>query len=157
GAIIHNSYSLNNGQGRVISVGPTSATVQSVDLSASTKTVDRASASPGDTLNYGITISNTGPVGSPGATITDTLTAGVTFVNGTATGGASYNGGLNAVVWHGALGSGAAHSISFKVKVTTSLGSGDTIDNSATLDTGFGNLSHTNTASTAVLMPDLST
>ncbi len=55
------------------------------DLSI-TKTDGQASAVPGSTITYTIVASNAGPNDAPGATVTDTLAAGVVFANWTCAG-----------------------------------------------------------------------
>ncbi len=61
-------------------------TVQSADLAIS-KTVDDATPTEGDTINYTITLSNLGPNTATNVQVTDLLPAGVTFVSSTATQG----------------------------------------------------------------------
>jgi len=76
--------------------------IRSIDDVA--KTVDLATAEPGDSLTYTIEITNfeTDPVDY---TLNDILPAGVTYVPGSVTGGAAYDGGTNAITWAGAVDS----------------------------------------------------
>ncbi len=64
------------------------------------KTADVASAEPGDTITYTIEITNytTDPIEYA---INDVLPAGVTYVDGSVTGGAVYDAGTNAITWSG--------------------------------------------------------
>jgi len=61
-------------------------TTPSADLSV-TKTVDDASPRKGDAIHYTVTVSALGPATSTGVVATDTLPAGLTFVNATASKG----------------------------------------------------------------------
>ncbi|MBM3135832.1 MAG: DUF11 domain-containing protein, partial [Chloroflexi bacterium] len=73
------------------------------NLAASRKTVDKAVAVSGDVLTYTLTISNTGPVSATGASLSDYLPAGTTYVPDSVTGGAVYNPALRRIEWAGDL------------------------------------------------------
>lgn len=73
------------------------------------------------TLTYTIVISNSGnAAGHP--TVIDPLPAGVTYVEGSATGGAIYNAGLEQIEWSEALDSGAGAEFAFRVTATVTEG-----------------------------------
>lgn len=63
------------------------------------KTADKASAKPGDTITYTVEVAPNVTPEDLKYTITDKLPAGVTYVNGSATGGATYKNGT--VTWKG--------------------------------------------------------
>lgn len=89
-----------------------------------TKTNAVTTTTPGATLNYAITITNTGNQGATGVVITDTLPADVTF--GTASdGGAETSPGSGIVVWGPfALASGASATRYLTVDVNATLPAG---------------------------------
>ncbi len=64
------------------------------------KTADVSVANPGDTITYTITVTNytSNPIEY---VINDTLPAGVTYVPGSVTGGATYDAGTNTIAWIG--------------------------------------------------------
>lgn len=70
------------------------------------KSVSAASAALGGTVTYTLSYENTGGSQASGVTVTDTLPAGVIYVNGSATGGGVYNAGT--ITWTiGAVAGGA--------------------------------------------------
>ncbi|MFZ5807799.1 MAG: S8 family serine peptidase [Chloroflexota bacterium] len=69
--------------------------------SLSSKTVNTATALPGDTLTYTVSLINSSyDFDATGVTFTDTLPAEVTF-DSIVSGGASYNAGTNQITWSG--------------------------------------------------------
>lgn len=80
-----------------------------------TKTVDDAEANPGQVLNYTINVTNTGPGVATNVVVTDTLPAGLTFVDG----------GTSNKSWSiGTLAAGTGKSITTKVKISTGAANG---------------------------------
>ena len=74
-----------------------------------TKTVDKAAAMPGDTLTYTITVAPNTTLEDLTYTINDVLPAGVTYVDGSVTGG-TYDAATNAIQWTGVMtGASARH------------------------------------------------
>ena len=125
-----------------------------------TKTDGRASAQPGQTLTYTLTISNVGNQGATGVILTDTLPANTTFVS--ASDGGVFAAGV--VTWNiGSLAAGASVTRLVAVQVNTAVPAGVTsITNTATAtDDGTNGLDPTpadNTATdtdTLVAAPDL--
>jgi uncharacterized repeat protein (TIGR01451 family) len=88
GTVIANTADINNGLGNVVTAGPANTTVNSINLSASSKAVDKATASPGDTLQYTLVARNSGPTSAANATLVDTLPAHTTYQSPSVTGGA---------------------------------------------------------------------
>jgi uncharacterized repeat protein (TIGR01451 family) len=115
-------------------VGSLSAQLSTQSLDSSTKTVNRTTAFPGETLRYNINVQNSDPV-TMAMQITDTLPISVTLVeetlltnviSGTTT-GFGYESGV--ITWTGILSeSGQAH-ISYSTTITDSLQQGDLIEN----------------------------
>ena len=95
-----------------------------------TKTDGEASAQPGQTLIYTLTISNAGNQGATGVTLTDTLPANTTFVS--ASDGGVFAAGV--VTWDiGSLAAGATVTRLVTVRVDTAVPAGVTsITNTAT-------------------------
>src|SRR5207248_1175519 len=78
------------------------------------KTVDKATASPGDTLTYTISYQNTGNASASGVSISDALPAKTSFVSASA-GGTLYGG---VVTWTlGSLAAGGSGSVTLTVKL----------------------------------------
>lgn len=69
------------------------------------KTADVAEAGVGDTITYTIEINNFAPEDVT-YDILDVLPAGVTYVDGSVTGGATYDVGQNAILWNGTIPAG---------------------------------------------------
>lgn len=70
----------------------------SFDLSID-KVVDRATASPGDTLTYEIRVDNTGDGTLTNLVITDAVPAGTTYVAGSASDAGSHDATTNGLTW----------------------------------------------------------
>jgi uncharacterized repeat protein (TIGR01451 family) len=71
---------------------------------------------PGGEIRYGVTLRNQG-IFAATAQILDPIPGHTSFVQGSATNGAFFNGLTNEVVWQGVLLPGAEHTISFSVRV----------------------------------------
>src|SRR5207244_2181558 len=108
-----------------------------------------APALPGTKHTYTVTVTNSGPSTVTGATVSDVLPAGTTFVS--ATNGATYDAGTNTVSFTtGTLASGDMTSFQLTVFISPSLTG--TLSNTATVaapsgvtDTNLGNNSSTDT------------
>jgi hypothetical protein len=61
----------------------------------------------------------------------DPIPAGLTYVNGTVTGGAVYNAGMNQIEWDGDVGPNSTVTVTFMVEVTADSG---VVTNTATID-----------------------
>src|SRR6185295_19081506 len=89
------------------------------DLSI-TKIDAAASEVPGTNVTYTITVTNNGPSTVTGATVSDPLPAGTTFVS--ATNGATYNAGTNTVTFiTGTLATGGTSNFQLTLAVSPTL------------------------------------
>ncbi len=95
------------------------------------KSVDKATAAPGDALTYTINYSNVGATGATNVVVTDVLPAQASFVS--ATGGGTNVAGT--VTWPvGALAAGASGSVTLQVQLDATFPSGTTnVTNTATM------------------------
>ncbi len=128
--------------------------VQAADLTLSEKQVSSNAITPGDVLTYTITLNNNAE-GAAQVTVTDPLPVGLSFVEGSITGGANYDPGRNEIGWQGQLGSGEQWLISFGARLDPELPAGSWVTNTATIDDGV-HPPLVRTAVTRVEAPDLS-
>lgn len=99
----------------------------SADLSI-TKTVDDATPSVGDTIVYTVTVTNGGPDAATGVAVTDLLPAGLSYVSNVPSQGTYIS---STGVWTvGAIANGASKTLAITATVDTGTGS-DTITNTA--------------------------
>lgn len=118
--------------------------VQGADL-AITKTVDNSSPGTGDSVTFTLTAINNGSGSADNVTVADPLPAGLSLTGSfTATG--SYAGGVWSI---GTLGVGATATLTIDATVTGA--AGDTIVNSATIDSDRADPVSSNNASTATI------
>jgi uncharacterized repeat protein (TIGR01451 family) len=106
------------------------------DLSGSQKSVDQATAEPGDSLAYTIFITNTGMGGNVPVTMTDVLPSGLIYQDSTfhpPVGGIADDFGYDSGVlsWSGTLGSGGYVQIDLLAQVDPAFPLGDSITNLA--------------------------
>jgi uncharacterized repeat protein (TIGR01451 family) len=108
GARVTNRANLATGELRVPISATVLTTIGAPDLRASAKGVDKDVARIGDTLLYTITLRNDGPVAANSVVLTDPIPAGLSYVDGSATGGATYDAASRAVRWTGTISSAIA-------------------------------------------------
>ncbi|MGD9030770.1 MAG: SBBP repeat-containing protein [Anaerolineae bacterium] len=114
------------------------------DLSGSSKQVSPTTIEPigtvWHTLEYAITLANTGNLEASGASLTDSLPADLTLSTGpTCTGGTcDYNAGPHTITWSGNLAPGTSVTINYAGQVSVPIGTEDTIifENTAQVDDG---------------------
>jgi len=128
--------------------------VQAADLTPSEKRASAAVAPPGGVLTYTIVLNNAG-AGRAQVMVTDPLPSGVSFVEGSATGGATYDPMRNEIVWQGPLDPGEQWPLSFAVRLDPDLVDGSRVTNTATIEDGV-HPPLTRTAVTRVVRADLS-
>lgn len=102
-------------------------------VSESYLTVDPQLAHPGEVLTYTIHIHNTGRADGVGTTLVDAIPDGVTYVPGSATGGATYNDVADRVEWSGTVTAGGSETLALQVTVDD-VSRGVPIRNGATID-----------------------
>jgi uncharacterized repeat protein (TIGR01451 family) len=125
------------------------------DLSPSTKSVDRTTASTGDVLTYQIVLRNQGAPTI--AVLADPVPALTTFVPGSITGGAVYRPLRKEVAWAGLARAASPVTVTFQVRVDHQGTLGwPPITNAATIRDLQTDETITRTATTLVNLPDLS-
>ena len=112
---------------------------------------------PNNSVTYSITCRNSGNLGTSNVMLTEVLPAQITYVAGSATGGATYNTGARTLTWSlGTLNVGANPvTLTFKVTVSSAVLDGSTITTNATL-TGTGAATVTNKVLLTVSAPTIS-
>ncbi len=110
------------------------------DLSGSSKSVNRDSASPGARLRYTIVLSNSGDQLASNVVMTDALPAELSYA-GTLTvlGGGLWGENNGVITWTGGVNVDSQVEISFDALVSDSLTAGDLVTNTAVI-TGSGEL-----------------
>ncbi len=108
------------------------------DLTPSSKAADRFLAESGTTLTYTLVLANSGDWPAAGATLRDILSAGVTCLSDSVTGGAWYDPAMHAVLWNGNLEAGAVITITYRVTVKPGPDRGTTLVNQALIRDGRG-------------------
>ena len=100
------------------------------DFSNSSKEAP-ATADSGSQFTYTLVIDNSGIITATTTSLVDPIPAGLTYVNGSATGGAVFVPTQNQIKWVGDVGPNSAVTITFEVEVTAESG---WITNIATID-----------------------
>jgi uncharacterized repeat protein (TIGR01451 family) len=99
----------------------------------------------GQLLTYTLGVSNAGPQGAPGVTITDTLPAGVTFVSATASQGSCTEAAGSVTCAMGTVANGGNASAEIKIRPQSQ----GTITNQATVTSDAGDLNSANDSASA--------
>ncbi|MCR4405885.1 MAG: DNRLRE domain-containing protein [Anaerolineae bacterium] len=99
-----------------------------------TKSVDQAIADPGEVLRYTINVIGSGQP----LTMTDPIPQYLTYIVGSASGGATYNSGQKRIEWSGSPAAGEYVTLTFQAWISDSLNDPTAIVNEATLQTGEG-------------------
>jgi uncharacterized repeat protein (TIGR01451 family) len=100
------------------------------DFSNSTKD-GPTTADSGSQFMYTIEIVNSSANNAVDTSMVDPIPAGLIYVNGTVTGGAVYNAGMNQIEWDGDVGPNSTVTVTFMVEVTADSGM---VTNIATID-----------------------
>ncbi|MCP4540923.1 MAG: DUF11 domain-containing protein, partial [Chloroflexi bacterium] len=141
GIEVENTALVDDGVNAAFYVDPPAVTeiTSAPDLDDSVKTVDHATASPGDELVYTIALDNGGNMVAD-TLVRDVLPNNVTFVGGlSATSGAplpTYSSINNRVSWNGDVAPGTPITFSYRVQIATPLDDGTVILNDAEIDDG---------------------
>lgn len=137
GTAITNTASINDGANPAFETVPVTTTISSApNLSTSTKLVNMAVVTPGQTITYTVFLTNTGNMNAS-ARLTDTLPVSVTYVSGSATGGAAYNSGSRSITWAGSVTTASPISITYRAAITSPLDNGTLITNTSIINDGF--------------------
>ena len=106
------------------------------NLNGSSKTSSTSTVAVDGTVKYTLVVSNSGDTNASNVLVTDTLPAGVTYVNSTYSAQSSNNvltnshsATANQVLWSGTVGSGRQIAISFDVSVSAPITAGNRITN----------------------------
>lgn len=132
GSVITNTAQVDDGRGQIVLLTATTQANVS-DFTASSKRAPEM-ALPGGTFTYTLSLLNTGHV-SAAVTVTDPIPSGTQYQAGSATGGATFDGSANAVVWTGEMLPGDSHRLTFAVMVAPDVPVGTVIRNTAAVDT----------------------
>jgi uncharacterized repeat protein (TIGR01451 family) len=157
GTLIQNNAEIGDGLRPPFDTDPPAETVvvSAPDLSTSTKSVDLATAAPGDLLRYTIRLVNTGDMIATGVALSDTLPVEVTFASGpfvTGGGSSAWNPAQRRVVWNGSVTPGSDVVVEYYVTVNSPLPNGTAIVNDAAISGSFG--SFTTNAVTTIVASD---
>ena len=129
--------------------------ISAANFNTSSKSVDKATAYPGNTLTYTITINNSGNATGT-INLTDTIPAYTTYVPGSVT-NATYDADLNQIRWSGTLAALAYRNITFRVSVTIPLTNGTVITNTAEINDHVYPVIERTATTTIISEPDLTT
>jgi uncharacterized repeat protein (TIGR01451 family) len=114
--------------------------INTIDLSASTKSIDPPAASVSETVTYTIALANTGTFTAT-ATITDPLPSGITYLAGSSTVDGVpielYDPATNSIKWTGAVAGTDAVSVRFKATLNVP---SESVINVVTIDDGAGSI-----------------
>ncbi|MBU1878580.1 MAG: DUF11 domain-containing protein, partial [Chloroflexi bacterium] len=120
-------------------------TIAAPDLALSTKQADRPLAQPGQPITYTVVLVNTGDGPATGATLSDTLPAGATYVAGSVTlspdgitGGAWYDPLAHAIGWAGTVSAHGSVTITYRLTLDPGPVRGTTFVNQARIADGRG-------------------
>lgn len=115
------------------------------------KYVDKATAPAGGQLHYTLVISNSGESNLTSVLVTDTLSAGLTFVEGSvvAPAGTIYDVTGNVLTWSGALIASSEVTLDYKVVIDDALDAGETVGNEAVVTADGQTLMLTTTTTVA--------
>ncbi len=133
---------------------PVTMNVTGFGLSPSTKDVNLATANPGDRLIYSIVLANAEatPIS---AVLTDTIPANTTYVDGSVTGGATYNAAEDRIEWNGIVPGGGSQTITFQVDVNAPLSDSTIIWNVASIEDLTNSIHHWRQVTTDIEAPVL--
>lgn len=110
---------------------PTPTPTPFVDLSSSTKHVDKNKAKPGEVLTYTITLTNTGNTQASGVTVLDRLPSDVEYNGHLRCRTPARGWGEETIWWTGEVGVGSPVTVTYQVKVKTGVTEGTVIANPA--------------------------
>ncbi len=128
-------------------------TPRTVDITVN-KSVNQATADPGDTLTYTVVVTNNGPDAAAGVVATDTLPPGVTFVSGTGPAGAALTASATGVVTVNVGSLANAATSTFTILATVNAGATGTLTNNVAVTTTTTETNTANNSATAATTVD---
>jgi uncharacterized repeat protein (TIGR01451 family) len=130
GTPITNEVQIDDGMGSSLTASGSITVSSLVFLGTSSKSASVADPVPGETVVYTITLNNLGNMDATGITVTDTVPANMTYVDGSASDGGSWDGVT--LTWSGlALDAGDSTDVSFEAMVDDGVLAGTPITNTA--------------------------
>jgi uncharacterized repeat protein (TIGR01451 family) len=117
------------------------------------KSVSSPVAAPGQTLIFTLSLTATGPAAIP-AILTDTLPISMTYVNGSVTGGATYDAGSRQIRFAGPIGTGASTIITYRATVDLGVPPGSLLANDAIVSYVVDNVTYRIQRTAAVAVPN---
>ncbi len=125
-------------------------------LGTSTWTVDKPTVTSGDYLNYDLVLHNDGWE-TVSANLSDTLPGQVEYVEGSLSGGASYQPATRSITWAGTIAPGDSRAFAFRVAVHAPLPFGTTFTNTVRIGYDNHHIYFDKSLKTRVNAPDFST
>ncbi|MGD9099929.1 MAG: hypothetical protein PVF45_05560, partial [Anaerolineae bacterium] len=149
---VPNVVEIDDGYNAVFSRSTTVHVYSLPDLSGSNKSVDPGEARVGDTLDYALTVNNSGETASA-FSVTDTLDADTAFVGFLGTPPGRYGYAAGVITWTGTVEGMDQAQLAFQATISES--ASGAVVNTARFDDGAGGL-YTDTATTLIIAPQLS-
>lgn len=156
GDIISNASTILSNETAVVPSNQVSVTVTALaaPLLTISETTTATTVSPGGTITYTVSYTNSGAGSDTGVVIKSDLPTGTALVAGSVTGGGSLSG--STITWPiGSLAAGGSGSVSFQVTVPTSVVNG-IINNASTISSNQTSSVTSNQVSVTVTAPQLS-
>jgi uncharacterized repeat protein (TIGR01451 family) len=130
GTPITNEAQIDDGAGTILTAMSVVNVSSEIDLSTSTKRASDNNPVPGDPITYTITVDNSGNMDADGITVMDVVPADMTYVSGSASDGASWDG--TTLTWSDiAVGAGTSKDLTFVATVNEGVAAYTPINNSA--------------------------
>ncbi|MFQ5344269.1 MAG: hypothetical protein ACE5F6_22230, partial [Anaerolineae bacterium] len=128
--------------------------VNTVDLSGVTMQASLDQVEPGGRMTYQLAIPNAGTADAAQTLVVNRLPQALTYVEGSATGGAFYDADLREVRWQGTVPAGDQVAFEYSVDAVPPLTDGEALVNTATISDGL-HPSITRSVTVQIMAPDL--
>jgi uncharacterized repeat protein (TIGR01451 family) len=131
GTVITNDVQFDDGVGSTLTASGSATVISFVWLGTSSKTASANEPLPGETVIYTITVDNSlGTMDAMGTTVTDTVPANMTYVEGSASDGGTWDG--MTLTWSGVdVDAGDSKDLTFEAMVDDGVLAGTPITNTA--------------------------